>query len=344
MKAISSLKEQDGLRKKTIARRLNEIYHERWKGTQSDFAEKLDDVKREKGYKVSKEGCQAQYVSDWINGKKTPSDINLECISEILDVDLGYFTLPYSEDQASDIEYIRKQDRQFRKEFESLGIRPEFIDLIMNEELFSLKFPFNPLSKRKLVKKEESPQMKRFARVNENGALWDIDMTSELSFISELQNEVRKTIDRVYWDRFEDLRLVNVELYGEILSKIWRVDQETVIQLYKENPDWFLRTRISLKEQVEEDRKALGDLMWNYAIDHKIERIFDPFLPDYTYINPEIAELNRLRHEDLDELERKAREQEEEMTRKANEQYEDVVRWINEGIQNGTLKKKERRK
>ena len=137
---------------------------------------------------------------------------------------------------------------------------------------------------------------------------------------------------------------MNVELYGEILSKIWRVDQETVIQLYKENPDWFLRTRISLKEQVEEDRKALGDLMWNYAIDHKIERIFDPFLPDYTYINPEIAELNRLRHEDLDELERKAREQEEEMTRKANEQYEDVVRWINEGIQNGTLKKKERRK
>lgn len=336
--------------KMIFGRRFSELLEERFEGTLTDFAGEMNKLYEE--YEIMNRRkdefreCTFQQVSDWKNGKKLPDEDNLRCISEILNTEPSYFTYTFFDTGLSpDSPYVLEQDRKFIEKIELLGIRPEFLEFIRSDDLFSIKFPFDPNDRKKqVIDEENTPKLKKYARVEEKGSLWDIDMSKDMLFILELQEEVRKTIDRMYWDRFEKLRQANIKFFSKILSKMWKVDPEVITQQYINNPDWFIRTKISLSEQMKEDQRALGDLIWNYAIDHKIERVFEPFEPEFSEIDPEIAELNRLRHEDPDELERIAREQEEKSTKEANEQYEDLTRWINEGIQNGTLKKKERRK
>ena len=341
--------------KETFTPKLVELYDKRWKSkkkSQKAFAEAMNDLyeKYDIRDRSGKEfrTCTHQQVSQWLNGT-FPDKENIRCICEILDVEPEYFTFTMKYEKAfHDPEYVSEEDRLFNEELESVGIENSFFEFITSRDHFSTNFPFHPRDVDTPLTPEHLDsgiRSKRRFEYQDGRFRRCVTMRrDDLLFIKDIQDEIERTILRMYWDKFEEYRRKHLEYQIEAQSKGEEIPIEVVRDLYSQNKDWFIRTNILLRHQLTEDLGALDDLIWNYRVENKIPIPEKDLESIHFDVLPEIDEMNRLRHEDREELERKALEEEERSNKEANEIYRKRVKELNEAILNGTAKKIERRK
>lgn len=341
--------------KETFTPKLVDLYNSRWKSkkkSQKAFAKAMNDLyeKYDIRDRTGKElrTCTHQQVSQWLNGT-FPDKENIRCISEVLDVDPEYFTFAMKRERAfHDPEYVNEEDRLFGEDLKTLGVENSFFEFLINRDHFSTNFPFHPgdIDTPVISKHLDSGiRSKRRFEYKDGDFRHCVTMSrNDLLFIKDIQDEIERVISKMFWDKFEEYRREHLEYQIKHQSEEEELPIEVVRSLYEDNRDWFIRTNILLRHQLNEDLGALDDLIWNYRVENKIpipekelERVHYDVIPD-------VDEMNKLRHEDRDELERKALEVEDQINKDADEIYMKRIRKLNKAIMNGTAKKVERRK
>lgn len=341
--------------KATFTPKFVELYEKRWKEkkkSQADFAKSINelyakyDIRDRWGEDIRI--CTPQQVSKWLHGTFPDKD-NIRCISEVLDVDPEYFTFTMSFEKAfHDPEYVNEEDQHFYEDMKDIGIERSFFDFLTGKELFSIKFPFHPRDLDTPFPPEyldSGIRSKRRFEYREGKFRHCVTMSlNDLQFIKDIQDEVERTIARMFWNKFEEYRQEQIEDWIKLESKLDELPIEILNNIYTQNPDWFIRTHIHLKDQLISDISALGDLIWNYRVENKIPIPEKDFASAHYDVLPEVDEMNKLLHEDREELERQALESERRLNEESNKAYLKRVKDQNKAILNGTARKIERRK
>ena len=122
--------------KKFISKRFCELYHEKWTGTQAQFADAVKALDPENG-------ISNNYVSKLLKGEYAPAQRNLQLFCRVLGVDYQeeFFPQAYEDKYKYSAEYQDKVSKYFEQLADSFGLNLSFLTGLRQLIDFDKDFP-----------------------------------------------------------------------------------------------------------------------------------------------------------------------------------------------------------